>query len=315
MEYVLLILGLIILIAGAEFLVRGAVRLALRFSISPLVIGMTIVSFGTSAPELLVSLKGVLTGYPDVSVGAVVGSNIANLGLVLGVTVLIFPIVVKRNSIRIDWPMLMLASLLFYIFAFDEEIIFWEGLAFVLILSAFTFWLIRKSRIEGKALQAEAEVPDEVPKDSTFKDVLFIVLGLAGLYFGSDWLVTAVVEIAENYGVSEKVISVSVVAFGTSVPELVTSAVAAFRKETDISIGNLIGSNIFNIFAILGITALVHPLSINPSVMTFDVFFMLGIALLLLPFMVFGKKVGWWKGLILILFYSVYIYLSFITPV
>jgi cation:H+ antiporter len=315
MEYALLFLGLIILIAGAEFLVRGAVRLALRFAISPLVIGMTIVSFGTSAPELLVSLKGVLSGYPDVSVGAVVGSNIANLGLVLGVTVLIFPIVVKRNSIRIDWPMLMLSSLLFYIFAFDEEIVLWEGLVFVLILSAFTFWLVRKSRIEGKALQAEAEIPDEAPKNSILKDILFIVLGLAGLYFGSDWLVSSVVIIAENFGISEKVISVSVVAFGTSVPELVTSAVAAFRKETDISIGNLIGSNIFNIFAILGITALVHPLSINPSVMTFDVFFMIGIALLLLPFMVFGKKVGRFKGLVLILFYSVYIYISFVTPV
>ncbi len=315
MEYALLILGLIVLIAGAEFLVRGAVRLALRFAISPLVIGMTIVSFGTSAPELLVSLNGVLSGYPDVSVGAVVGSNIANLGLVLGVTVLIFPIVVKRHSIRIDWPMLMFASLLFYIFAFNGEINFWEGFVFILILSAFTFWLIRKSRIEGKALQSEGEIPDEAPKDSSLKDVIFVILGLVGLYFGSDWLVSSVVIIAENYGVSEKVISVSVVAFGTSVPELVTSAVAAFRKETDISIGNLIGSNIFNIFAILGITALVHPLSISPSVLTFDVFFMLGIAVLLLLFMVFGKKVGLWKGIGLLLFYSIYIYFSFTTPV
>lgn len=315
MEYLLLTLGLIVLITGAEFLVRGAVRLALRFAISPLVIGMTIVSFGTSAPELLVSLKGVLSGYPDVSVGAVVGSNVANLGLVLGVTVIIFPIVVKLDSIRIDWPMLMLASLLFYIFAFNGELNFWEGLAFVLILSAFTFWLIRKSRIKGKALRAEQEIPDEAPKDSTLKDILFVTIGLAGLYFGSDWLVTSVVVIAENYGVSEKVISVSVVAFGTSVPELVTSAVAAFRKETDISIGNLIGSNIFNILAILGITALVHPLSINPSVMSFDVYFMLGIAVLLLPLMLFGKKVGFWKGVILILFYIIYIYLSFVNPI
>lgn len=314
MEYVLLFLGLIVLIAGAEFLVRGAVRLALRFAISPLVIGMTIVSFGTSAPELLVSLKGVLSGYPDVSVGAVVGSNIANLGLVLGVTVLIFPIVVKRDSIRIDWPMMMLASLLFYVFAYNEQIVFWEGLVFVFILSAFTFWLIRKSRIEGKAIQAEAEVPDEPPKGNMLKDILFVIIGLAGLYFGSDWLVNSVVLIAENYGVSEKVISVSVVAFGTSVPELVTSAVAAFRKETDISIGNLIGSNIFNLFAILGITALIHPLSINPSVMSFDVFFMLVIAVLILPFMIYGKKVGWWKGLSLIVFYAAYIYFSFATP-
>ncbi|MEX2379499.1 MAG: sodium:calcium antiporter, partial [Vicingaceae bacterium] len=240
---------------------------------------------------------------------------VANLGLVLGVTVIIFPIVVKRDSIRIDWPMLMLASLLFYIFAFNGELNFWEGLAFVLILAAFTFWLIRKSRIEGKALRAEQEIPDEAPKDSTLKDILFVLLGLAGLYFGSDWLVTSVVVIAENFGVSEKVISVSVVAFGTSVPELVTSAVAAFRKETDISIGNLIGSNIFNILAILGITALVHPLSINPSVMSFDVYFMLGIAVLLLPFMIFGKKVGFWKGVVLILFYIFYMYFSFINPI
>ncbi|MAC95956.1 MAG: hypothetical protein CMC96_10695 [Flavobacteriales bacterium] len=314
MEYLLLILGLVILIGGAEFLVRGAVRLALRFAISPLVIGMTIVSFGTSAPELLVSLKGVLSGYPDVSVGAVVGSNIANLGLVLGITVLIFPIEVNRASIRIDWPMMMFASILFYIFALNGEINFWEGLIFVLILSAFTFWLIRKSRIEGKALQAEAEIPDEAPKDTAIKDLLFILLGLAGLYFGSEWLVESVVSIAKNFGVSEKVISVSVVAFGTSVPELVTSAVAAFRKETDISIGNLIGSNLFNIFAIVGVTAVVHPLSISPSVISFDIYFMLGIALLLLPFMVWGKNIGLWKGLVLILFYAVYMYFSFATP-
>lgn len=314
MEYLLLILGLVILIGGAEFLVRGAVRLALRFTISPLVIGMTIVSSGTSAPELLVSLKGVLSGYPDVSVGAVVGSNIANLGLILGITVLIFPIEVNRASIRIDWPMMMFASILFYIFALNGEINFWEGLIFVLILSAFTFWLIRKSRIEGKALQAEAEIPDEAPKDTAIKDVLFIFLGLAGLYFGSEWLVESVVSIAKNFGVSEKVISVSVVAFGTSVPELVTSAVAAFRKETDISIGNLIGSNLFNIFGIVGVTAVVHPLSISPSVISFDIYFMLGIALLLLPFMVWGKNVGLWKGLVLILFYAVYMYFSFATP-
>lgn len=310
MQLLLLIGGLIVLILGGEFLVRGAVGLALKFNISPLVIGMTVVSFGTSAPELLVSLGAVLSGHPDVSVGAVVGSNISNLALVLGITVLIFPIVVNRDSIRKDWPIMMLATLLFYFFALNGELNFWEGVLFIVILIIFSVWLIVKSRIQGKKLEAAEEVKEDEMSASSPKNILFIALGLSGLYFGAEWLINGVVSLASTYGVSEKLVSVSIVAFGTSLPELVTSAVAAYRKQTDISMGNLIGSNLFNILAILGITAIVAPIQISDSVNEFDVYFLLAISLLILPFMVFGKNIGLWKGLLLLLFYGVYIYLS-----
>jgi len=310
MEYLWLTLGLIALVLGGEFLVRGAVSVALKAKISPLVVGMTVVSFGTSAPELLVSLSAVLDGYPDVSVGAVVGSNISNIGLVLGITVLIFPIVVNRDSLRIDWPLMILATFLFYFFAMNGELSWWEGVIFICILALFTFWLIRRSRKEGVQLATESEVEELNLGNPIYKDVFFLAIGMVALYFGAEWLVKSVVSIASSQGVSEKLISVTIVAFGTSLPELVTSAMAAFRKETDISIGNLIGSNIFNLFAILGITAIVHPLTISDSINQFDVYFLLGISLLLLPIMLFGKKIGRWKGVFLILFYVFYIYFS-----
>jgi cation:H+ antiporter len=308
MEYLWLTLGLIALVLGGEFLVRGAVSIALKAKISPLVVGMTVVSFGTSAPELLVSLSAVLDGYPDVSVGAIVGSNISNIGLVLGITVLIFPIVVNRDSLRIDWPIMMLATFLFYFFAMNGELSWWEGVIFISILVLFTFWLVRRSRKEGVHLAAESEVEELNAGNPIYKDVLFLLLGMVALYFGAEWLIESVVSIASSQGVSEKLISVTIVAFGTSLPELVTSAMAAFRKETDISIGNLIGSNIFNILAILGVTAIVHPLRISDSINQFDVYFLLGISLLLLPIMLFGKKIGRWEGVFLILFYIFYVY-------
>ncbi|MDB9963630.1 calcium/sodium antiporter [Vicingaceae bacterium] len=313
MEYLWLTLGLMALVLGGEFLVRGAVSIALKAKISPLVVGMTVVSFGTSAPELLVSLSAVFGGYPDVSVGAVVGSNISNIGLVLGITVLIFPIAVNHDSLRIDWPLMISATFLFYFFAMNGELSWWEGVVFIAILSIFTFWLILRSRKEGVQLAAESEVEDLDVGNPAYKDILFLSIGMVALYFGADWLIQSVVSIASSQGVSEKLISVTIVAFGTSLPELVTSAMAAFRKETDISIGNLIGSNIFNIFAILGVTAILHPLRISDSINQFDVYFLLGISLLLFPMMLFGKKIGRWKGFFLILFYAFYIYFSIVV--
>tara|TARA_B110000046_G_scaffold32429_1_gene34753 strand:- start:18944 stop:19891 length:948 start_codon:yes stop_codon:yes gene_type:complete len=310
MEYFWLFLGLIALVLGGEFLVRGAVSIALKAKISPLVVGMTVVSFGTSAPELLVSLSAVFGGHPDVSVGAVVGSNISNIGLVLGITVLIFPIVVNRDILRIDWPLMILATFLFYFFAMNGELSWWEGVVLISILALFTFWLVSRSRKEGIQKAAESEVEELNSGNPIYKDVLFLSVGMIALYFGAEWLIDSVVGIASSHGVSEKLISVTIVAFGTSLPELVTSAMAALRKETDISIGNLIGSNIFNIFAVLGVTAIVHPLSISDSINQFDVYFLLGISLLLLPIMLFGKRIRWYKGVVLILFYLFYIYFS-----
>ena len=315
MDYLQLIAGLIILVIGGESLVKGAVSIALRAKISSLVIGMTVVSFGTSAPELLVSLKAALSGHPDVSVGAVVGSNISNLGLVLGITVLIFPILVHRDSIRIDWPLMMLATLLFFGFAIDGLIDFYEGLFFVFILLAFTSWLIYRSRKQGKILAAEQDITSEGASNSILKDVLLLLGGIVGLYFGAEWLINSVVNIAESHHISEKLISITVVAFGTSLPELVTCTMASLRKESDISVGNLIGSNLFNILAILGITAMVEPISVTESINNFDVYFLLAISALILPFMLLGKYFGRIKGGVLILIYIIYIYFSIISEI
>lgn len=307
MEYLQLILGLIALIAGGEFLVRASINLALRLKVSALVIGMTVVSFGTSAPELLVSVEAALGGHPDVSIGAVIGSNISNLGLVLGITVVIFPIAVNKDSIRIDWPLMMLASILFYFFAKDEQLVFYEGIIFFLILVLFTAWLMMRSRRKGLVLDEVKEVQENRSKSKLWKDLILFGLGFVGLYYGAEWLIDSVVVIARNFHVSEKFISVSIVAFGTSLPELVTSTVAAFRKETDISIGNLVGSNVFNILAILGITSMVHPVNVNPSINSFDVYYMLAISAILLPLMLIKKKLTAPKGVILIILYLIYI--------
>ncbi len=309
MGYLFLIIGIIALLIGGESLVRGSVGIALRLKISSLVIGMTVVSFGTSAPELLVSLSSVLNGMDDVAIGAVIGSNISNLGLVLGITVLIFPIVVSKDTIKIDWPLMMVASLLFYFLSFDRLISSYEGVLFVCILLAFSIWLVLKSRKQGKKLYEEG-VNQFVAKNAFYKDVIFLIIGVVGLYFGAEWLIKGVVIVGNEFNISQKFISVTVVAFGTSIPELVTSAVAAYRKETDISIGNLIGSNVFNILAILGVTAVFKPIAISDSIMEFDVYFLLGISLLVFPLMYFGRKINRIKGVVLLLFYSIYIYFT-----
>ena len=315
MEYIQLFGGLLALVLGGEFLVRGAVSIALRIKLSPLVVGMTIVSFGTSAPELLVSLEAVLSGHPDVSVGAVVGSNISNLALVLGITVLIFPIMVNRDSIRFDWPLMFLATILFWLFAMNGVLDSWEGILMLFILISYSTWLIVKSRKEGKVIQQEEEVAEISQGRTLIIDIFYLVLGFAGLYFGAEWLLHAVVILASEFGVSEKLISVSIVAFGTSLPELVTSAVAAYRKHTDISMGNLIGSNVFNILAILGITSLVAPIQISSEINQLDMYFLLAISILILPIMLFRRRIGLWKGLLLISFYGIYIYFSIVSEI
>jgi cation:H+ antiporter len=307
--YLFLIIGIVALLIGGESLVRGSVGIALRLKISSLVIGMTVVSFGTSAPELLVSLSSVLNGMDDVAIGAVIGSNISNLGLVLGITVLIFPIVVSKDTIKIDWPLMMVASLLFYFLSFDRLISSYEGVLFVCILLSFSIWLVLKSRKQGKKLYEEG-INQFVAKNAFYKDVIFLIVGIVGLYFGAEWLIKGVVIVGNEFSISQKFISVTVVAFGTSIPELVTSAVAAYRKETDISIGNLIGSNVFNILAILGVTAIFKPIVISDSIMEFDVYFLLGISLLVFPLMYFGRKINRIKGVVLLLFYSIYIYFT-----
>ena len=304
----LIVIGLILLIAGGEFLVKGAVGISVKAKLSKLVIGMTVVSFGTSTPELLVSLQSALEGLPEIAIGNVIGSNIANLALVLGVTVLIFPMPVARNTIKYDWPMMVLASLLSFVFAYDLNIQRWEGLILFLLLVIFVTFIIMKSR-KSQVVEMD-EIPgieDLTQKISAWKNILYLLIGLLGLYFGSNWLISGAKSLALEVGLSNHVIGITIVAFGTSVPELATSVVAAYKKETDISVGNLIGSNIFNILGVLGLTAIVKPIGVEENVLSWDILWMIGFALLLLPMMVFKRKVGRFSGFILLGLYIFYI--------
>lgn len=317
MDYFWLILGFVTLIIGGDFLVKGAVGLALKAQVSTLVIGMTVVSFGTSAPELLVSMGAALEGPPEslMSIGNVIGSNIANLALVLGVTALIYPIKVHRESLRQDWPVMMVSTLLFVLFmsAFDGDeylVNHWEGILLFSMIIAFTFFLIWKSRKSSKNGESE-EVDEEIEENKgtpTWKSILFLAGGCVGLVFGSNWLLDAATNIATAAGVSPFIIGVTILAFGTSVPELAASAIAAYRKQTDIAIGNLIGSNIFNILCVVGLTGGVAEMPLKKEVLSFDAWWMLGIALALFPIMVTGGKIHRWKGALLILTYGLYIY-------
>ncbi|KAB1062696.1 calcium/sodium antiporter [Salibacter halophilus] len=307
MAYLFLILGIALLIAGGEILVKGAVNIAIRARISTLVVGMTIVSFGTSAPELVVSLKAALQGHPDISIGNVLGSNVANLALVLGLTALTSPIRVDRNSIRFDWPMMLFVTILLYLFMLDLELERWEGIVMFVALILFSLFLVFESRRYNRRSRVEDEVEDTATKGSVWRDVLYIALGAFGLSLGSEWLVDGATEVAKNLGVSDLLISSTIVAFGTSTPELITSITAAVRKETDISIGNLIGSNIFNIAAILGITAISIPVSINQAVLSIDFWWVAAITLLVFPFMLNNLKISRVEGGILFIFYLAYI--------
>lgn len=308
MEYLLLIGGLVILIVAGEALVRGAVGIALKFRVSALVIGMTVVSFGTSAPELIVSLQAALGGHPEIAIGNVVGSNISNIALVLGITALILPIAVKRTTVKIDWPIMIMASIGFYLFALNAQLDWWEGLVFVVVLISFNVFLFWKSRKDNKTEEVSAEYVDEGKSLAVLKNVLFVLVGVIGLAFGASWLVKGAVQIAEGLGISEHIISVTIIAFGTSVPELTTSIMAAIKKETDISVGNLIGSNIFNLLGVLGITSLVKGIPISQQVLDKDIYWMLGISLLLFPLMLIGYKIDRIRGGILLASYCAYIF-------
>lgn len=316
MDVVYLISGLVLLVIGGEFLVRSAVALALKMRVSTLVIGMTVVSFATSAPELIVSINAALTGHPDITFGNVVGSNIANIGLVLGLTAALFGMPVSKNSYQIDWPMMMFTMALLYVFVgFDAKMGFFEGLLMVLILILFIYFLVRKSRRENGAAKVEVEDVDPSLKKTPITLTLFyLVGGVVALYFGSEFLIDGAVGLARRFDVSEKVISVTVVSIGTSVPELVASLMAAIRKEKDISIGNLIGSNVFNILAVLGITSMVTEIKVvDKSLLTNDFLWMVVIGFLVLPitFVFTRRYIGRIEGLFMFVLYILYVYMLF----
>ena len=304
----MLIAGLALLVASGEFLVKGAVFLAKKMKVSSLVIGMTVVSFGTSAPELLVSIQAAFSGHADICISNIIGSNIANLALVLGLTAIVFPIKVDKNSVRSDWPMMMAATLLFYYFFFDGVLSHVEGCIFVALLVTMITWLIVKSRKEQREKGESIEKVADEKGGSLAKNVGYLLAACIGLYYGAEWLVEGAVNIARNLEVSERIIGLTIVSFGTSLPELVTSLIAAFKRETDISIGNLIGSNIFNILAILGITSILQEIVISLDKFIFDIFWMLGISILVFPLILHKMNLGRAKGAILFLVYCAYLY-------
>lgn len=303
MSVFLVIAGLALLVVGGDFLVRASVGLSFKLKISKLVIGMTVVSFATSAPELLVSLQAALDGVSDIALGNVIGSNIANIGLVLGITAIISPLVVDRDFYKLNWPMMMLASFALYYFLKNDEVLTAvEGAIMFLALIIFLIILIRSSR---KSTKANLEEVDEALSGvSNFKIFMWLLIGSAGLYFGSEWLVEGAKQLATAVGISDYAISVTVIAIGTSVPELAASVIAALKREKAISLGNLIGSNIFNIASVLGLTAIIKPIAVNPEtpeILSTNIFWMIAFAAILVPLMLIPKQfiIGRYKGMLL----------------
>lgn len=304
-------LGLIALIAGAELLVRGASRLALSFGISPLVVGLTVVAFGTSSPEMAVSVQSASSGQVDIALGNVVGSNIFNVLFILGVSALIVPLVVHRQLIRQEVPIMIGVSLLAWALAADGGIGRTDGLIFVAFLIAYTVFLIRQSRREIASGAPSAEgLPDTRSRwDRHWSvQILMVIGGLGLLVVGANWLVDAAIALARELGVSELIVGLTIVAAGTSLPEVATSIIAAIRGQRDIAVGNVVGSNIFNILGVLGVSASVAPsdLSVAPSMLAFDLPVMVAIAVACLPIFFTGNLIARWEGALFIGYYLAY---------
>lgn len=306
MVYLLLIIGLGILLLGGKLLVDGASSIAAKLGLSAGLIGLTVVAFGTSAPELLVSVNAALKGTSDIAIGNVVGSNIANISLVLGISAILFPIALHINVLKLDYLFTLLSSSLFFILSYNNIISRLEGLIFVILLVMVNLYIFKK--LKGTEPELTEEQALLLKKESTFKAVALIVAGIAGLYFGSDMFVDSAVEISRVFGVSERIIGVTVIAIGTSLPELTTSVIAAINKKTDIAIGNILGSNIMNVLGIIGITALVSPIEVTEQFLDQDFIWMLVLTAILFPILRFRLNVSRWEGGFLLLFYAVYIY-------
>lgn len=307
------VIGLVLLVVGGEFLVRSSVALSFRLKLSKMVIGLTVVSFATSAPELLVSIQAALDGLSDISLGNVIGSNIANIGLVLGITAIISPLAIDRDFYRFNWPVMVLLSAGLYILLIDGVLTRLEGGLLFLSLLVYLFLLIRRAR-KFSAKDVE-EVDDSLQKTSNFKIIIWLLIGGGALYFGSELLVTGAETIALKMGISEGVIAVTLIAVGTSVPELAASVIAALKQEKAISLGNLIGSNIFNIASVLGITSLIQPVLVkDETLMSANIYWMLGFAIILLPLAFIPKQMilGRYKGLLIFVAYCVFIAMVFI---
>ena len=310
MDFLFIILGLVLLVLGGDWLLKSAVGMSLRLNISKIVIGMTVVSFATSAPELIVSVKSAMAGFPDIALGNVVGSNIANIGLILGVVMIISKMKVDLSFFKTDWPAMIIASFLLYgMLLYDNEINRSEGFILFVLLIVFVIYLIKSQK------NSEEEI--EIPLDDTMKMyqiIWFLVIGVIALYGGSELLIKGAVNVAQTFGVSDRIIAVTVVAVGTSIPEFSASLIAAIKKESSISIGNILGSNIFNILSVLGLTAIIHPIKlVDNKLLTFDILWMIGFALVLLPLVLMPKRgfLDSRAGIILLTGYILFVYLTF----
>ncbi|MDA9569389.1 calcium/sodium antiporter [Flavobacteriaceae bacterium] len=307
MEYLAIVLGLILLIKGGDWVLEGAVLFSLRLNIPKIIVGMTVVSFATSAPELIVSINAALNGYPDLAVGNIVGSNIANLALVLGIVVFITPIKIDKVFYKYDWPAMILVTLLFYFsLKSDYSLSLFESVLFIIVLIAYLIFLIfyQKSRVND---QEELNVDKSM---KYLKILSLIIFGGFFLWLGSEVLIKGSISLATKLGISERIIGVTIVAFGTSIPELSTSIVAIINKEQNISLGNLIGSNIFDMLGVIGITGILSPIVISDiGLIDSDLIWMLSLAFLILPLVFFPNKMkfGRIEGVILLLFYAFFI--------
>lgn len=309
MEFLYIAGGLVLLIFGGDYLVKGASGIALRLNLSPMLVGITVVALGTSAPELLVSVQAALKGKPDIALGNVVGSNIANVALILGCTALIFPIAVKKRTFQFDWVVMMGASVLIYITAINGVLSRVEGVVFLVLLVAYIVYSYARER-----RNPDPEIPAlEVDAKSRplYAWILIVVGGSIALVFGANWLVEGAELVARNFGVSDRVIAITLVAFGTSLPELAASVIAAFKGKDDISLGNIIGSNLYNLLAIIGVTVLIKPIEVSEKIMDVDIWWMMATSFAILPLGVIGMRIGRVAGSMLVFAYLLYIYIVF----
>ena len=308
------VLGFGLLVISAEGLVRGASRLAAVSGISPLVIGLTVVAFGTSAPELAVSLFSAMNGQPDIALGNVVGSNILNVLFILGLSALITPLVVSQQLIRLDVPLMIIASVLLYLLALDGHISRLDGLLLFTGILVYTVFTIMKSRQETAQIQAEyaqeygLKEPVVSQQQAILVNLALIIIGLIGLVWGARWLVAGAVELARLAGVSELIIGLTVIALGTSLPEVAASVVASLRGERDIAVGNIVGSNLFNILAVLGLSSLLSPtgIQVSAAALNFDIPVMIAVAVACLPIFFTRHLIARWEGGLFLGYYVAY---------
>jgi len=314
MEWWLVSLGLVILLLAGDALVRGAVNLSLRIGIPALIVSLTIVAFGTSAPELLISLQAALKNAPGIAIGNVVGSNIANILFVLGIPAILAPIHTSHCNSKRNFIMMIAATLLFIALAADGFFRMGNGLvllgALAVVLSSAFYQARCHKKAEAAMVMDEEEVEGADPDMPWWRIIVFLLLGLIGLPLGADLMVDNAEIIARRYGVSDTVIGLTLIALGTSLPELATTVMAALRRQADVALGNVIGSNMFNLLAIIGITSIVHPIRVDPDFFDFDFWVMLGASLLLIPFVFLKRDITRIWGVVLTALYLTYILIT-----